>query len=220
MKSIVMAAVAAAVMSGFAAPGFAAGTRDPGVNARQANQRERIQQGVKSGELTRRETRKVAEEQRDVRQLERAYKSDGTLTAAERADLHHEQNQASRDLYRQKHDAQDRPAVPAIPAVPGGPGVPAVRAVRAVPPGVRAAGVNQRQANQTGRIVQGVKSGELTRNEAKELRTERRDIRQLEQSYKSDGTLTKDERQDLHQQLNQQSKEIHEEKHDDESRPN
>jgi hypothetical protein len=199
MKSIVMAAVAAALMSGFAAEGFAAGTRDPGVNARQASQRARVQQGVKSGELTRRETRKVVEEQRDVRQLERAYKSDGTLTARERADLHHEQNQASRSIYRQKHDAQDRPAVP---------------------PAVRDPGVNQRQANQTGRIMQGVRTGELTRDEATELRTERRDIRQLEQGYKSDGTLTKGERKDLHQQLNQQSREIHEEKHDEESRPN
>ena len=85
-----------------------AGTHDPRVNARQVHQRERIQQGVRSGELTRRETRKLAGEQRDIRQLERAYKSDGQLTGAERRDLHHEQNQASRDIYRQKHDAQDR----------------------------------------------------------------------------------------------------------------
>jgi Skp family chaperone for outer membrane proteins len=174
--------------------------RDPGVNARQHNQQERIQQGVRSGELTRRETARLREEQRDVRQLERAYKSDGTLTAGERADLHHEQNQASRDVYRQKHDEQDRPGASTVPAA------------------VRDPGVNQRQANQTGRIVQGVKSGELTHDEAQELRTERRDIRELEQSYKSDGALTKDERQDLHQQLNQQSQEIHEEKHDDETR--
>src|ERR1044072_9854744 len=82
--------------------------RDPGVNARQHNQRERIQQSVKSGELTRRETGRLVEEQRVVRQLERAYKSDGTLTGAERRDLHHEQNQASRDIYRQKHDEQTR----------------------------------------------------------------------------------------------------------------
>ena len=170
-------------------------TRDPGVNARQHNQRERIQQGVRSGELTRRETGKLLEEQRDVRQFERAYKSDGTLTDAERRDLHHEQNQASRDIYRQKHDEQDRP-----------------------PAAVRDPGVNQRQANQTGRIVQGVKSGELTHGEAQELRTERRDIRDLEQTYKSDGTLTGTERQDLHQQLNQQSREIYEEKHDEETR--
>ena len=93
----------------FAAGSAAAdGTRSPGVNARQHNQHARIHQGVKSGELTRREAHKVREEQRDVRQLERAYKSDGKLTRRERADLHHEQNQASRDIYRQKHDEQDR----------------------------------------------------------------------------------------------------------------
>jgi Skp family chaperone for outer membrane proteins len=170
-------------------------TRDPGVNARQHTQRDRIQQGVKSGELTRRETGRLANEQRDIRQLEREYKSDGTLTGAERRDLHQEQSQASRHIYAQKHDGQDRP-----------------------PAAVRDPGVNQRQANQTGRIAQGVKSGELTRDEAQELRTERRDIRGLEQTYKSDGTLTRDERQDLHQQLNQQSQEIYEEKHDEEKR--
>jgi len=172
-----------------------ANTRDPGVNQRQHNQRERIQQGVKSGELTRRETGRLAEEQRDIRQLERGYKSDGKLTEAERRDLHHEQNQASRDIYRQKHDAQDRP-----------------------PAAVRDPGVNERQANQTARIQQGVKSGELTHGEAQELRTERRDIRDLEHTYKEDGTLTHDERQDLQQQLNQQSHEIYEEKHDEETR--
>lgn len=85
------------------------GVRDPRVNARQVNQQARIQQGVRSGELTRRETHKLREEQRDVRQLERAYKSDGKLTGAERRDLHHEQNQASRDIYKQKHDAQAKP---------------------------------------------------------------------------------------------------------------
>ena len=78
--------------------------------------------------------------------------------------------------------------------------------------------VNARQQNQRERIQQGVKSGELTHGEAQELRTERRDIRDLEQTYKSDGTLTHEERQDLHQQLNHQSQEIYEEKHDDETR--
>jgi hypothetical protein len=84
------------------------GTRDPRVNTRQHTQHDRIRQGVRTGELTGHETRKLAEGQRDVRQLERAYKSDGTLTGAERRDLHHEQNQARRDIYKQKHDAQER----------------------------------------------------------------------------------------------------------------
>ncbi|MFC4309051.1 hypothetical protein ACFPN2_08165 [Steroidobacter flavus] len=172
-----------------------AGVRDPGVNARQQNQRQRIQQGVRSGELTRRETGKLAREQRDVRQLERAYKSDGELTRAERVDLHQEQNQASRDIYQQKHDAQDRP-----------------------PAAVRDPGVNQRQANQTGRIVNGVKTGELTHDEAQELRDGRREIRQTEQAYKADGTLTRDERIDLHQDLNQQSRDIYDAKHNEQTR--
>jgi hypothetical protein len=86
------------------------------------------------------------------------------------------------------------------------------------PPAVRDPGVNQRQANQTGRIVNGVKSGELTHDEAQDLRNGRRDIRQTEQEYKSDGTLTRDERIDLHQDLNQQSHDIYEAKHDEETR--
>lgn len=176
-----------------------AGTRDPRVNARQQNQHQRIKQGVRSGELTRRETGALAREQRDIRQLEREYKSDGELTRAERVDLHQEQNQASRHIYNQKHDAQDRP-------------------VASPPPGVRDPGVNRRQANQTGRIVNGVKSGELTHDEATELRDGRQEIRQTEREYKADGTLTRDERIDLHQDLNQQSKDIYEAKHNDVTR--
>src|SRR4051812_10540933 len=105
---ILGAIVATLITSAAMADAPARGVHDPRINARQHHQRERIQQGVRSGELTRHETRRLAEEQRDVRQLERAYKSDGTLTGAERRDLRHEQNQASRDIYRQKHDAQDR----------------------------------------------------------------------------------------------------------------
>lgn len=176
-----------------------AGVRDPSVNSRQQNQQQRVRQGVRSGELTRRETGKLVEEQRDVRQLERAYKSDGQLTQGERADLYHEQNQASRDIYNQKHDAQGRPAT-------------------TPPAAVRDPGVNQRQANQTTRIADGVKSGELTHDEAQDLRDGRREIRQTEQEYKSDGALTRDERTDLQQDLNQQGRDIHEAKHNEEVR--
>jgi hypothetical protein len=111
MKTFSIVAAAAVALIGFADVTYAhdrPGVRDPGVNARQVNQRDRIRQGVRSGELTRRETRRVVETQRDVRQLERAYKSDGVLTRRERADLHREQNQASRQIYRQKHDGQER----------------------------------------------------------------------------------------------------------------
>lgn len=78
--------------------------------------------------------------------------------------------------------------------------------------------VNARQENQKDRIVHGVASGELTKKEAKELVEERRDIKQLEQGYKSDGVLTTKERKDLHQQLDQAGEEIREEKHDQQQR--
>jgi hypothetical protein len=172
-----------------------AGNRDPGVNHRQHNQQHRIQQGVKSGELTRGETRRLQTEQRHIRHEERAYKADGRLTRAERADLHRDQNHASRDIYRQKHDAQQRP-----------------------PAAVRDPGVNARQHNQHDRIAQGVRSGSLTRDEAQGLRAEQRSIRQEERQYKSDGTLTREERKDLHQDLNVASQSIYNEKHDAETR--
>jgi hypothetical protein len=173
----------------------AAGTRDPGVNHRQHNQQHRIQQGVKSGELTRAETRGLAAEQRHIRHEEARYKADGQLTRAERADLHRDLNRSRRHLYNEKHDAQRRP-----------------------PAAVRDPGVNARQHNQHDRIAQGVRSGALTRDEAQGLRTEQRAIRQEERQYKSDGMLTKDERKDLHQDLNAASRSIYDEKHDAETR--
>jgi hypothetical protein len=162
------------------------------VNKRQQQQAERIKKGVRSGELTRKEARGIANERRDIKDVEREYRSDGTLTKRERADLDQRLDDASVDIARQKHDAQDR-----APADPG---------------------VNARQENQAGRIVQGVASGELTRKEAGELVEEHRDIKQLERDYKSDGTLTGDERRDLHQQLDQAGDEIREEKHDAQQR--
>jgi hypothetical protein len=84
--------------------------------------------------------------------------------------------------------------------------------------GTRDPGVNQRQHNQQDRIAQGVRSGSLTKDEAKGLRGEQRTIRQEERQYKSDGALTRDERKDLQQDLNTASRNIYGEKHDAETR--
>src|SRR5438067_11197093 len=83
-----------------------AGTADPVVNQRQVNQHERIEQGIASGELTKREATRLKVEQRAIRAEERAFKSDGKLTKAERKQLNRDLNRSSRDIYHQKHDAQ------------------------------------------------------------------------------------------------------------------
>ena len=80
-------------------------------------------------------------------------------------------------------------------------------------------GINHRQDKQGERIRQGVRSGELTRAEAKDLREDRRDIRKEERAYKSDGHLSKVERRDLHHDMNDLSKDIHSAKHDADKRP-
>lgn len=80
----------------------------PRLDAREANQRQRVAQGVRSGELTRPETRRLVHGQVELRRMEAHAKSDGVVTARERARLHAEANQQSRRIYRQKHDGQTR----------------------------------------------------------------------------------------------------------------
>ena len=109
MNSWTATTLLSAAVFGISLSAFAdRGTRDPGVNARQQHQTDRIKQGVRSGELTRNEAHELREDRRDIKQLEKAYKSDGTLTGAERRDLHHELNQNSKNIYKQKHDGQTR----------------------------------------------------------------------------------------------------------------
>jgi len=82
--------------------------RDPGVNRRQANQQDRIRQGARSGELTGREVRTLEWKEARVAELERRLKADGTLSPSERAKLQAELDRLSKEIYRQKHDAQTR----------------------------------------------------------------------------------------------------------------
>ena len=82
--------------------------KTPGVDARQKVQKERIKEGMKSGELTKREARDLVREQKKIKRNETKAKADGDVTARERAKLQREQNRASKHIARQKHDQQNR----------------------------------------------------------------------------------------------------------------
>jgi hypothetical protein len=103
-----LCAVAAAVLS---ASAFAAsaGTETPRIDRRQAHQEQRIDQGIASGELTRRETHRLERQQTVINSAEDRAKADGAVTAQERKRLTRMQNKASHRIYRQKHDAQELP---------------------------------------------------------------------------------------------------------------
>jgi len=77
------------------------------INQRQHNEQARIQQGVHNRELTRRETGRLQAEQAKIRVDER-FARKGKFTPAERFRIEREQQKASRDIYQQKHDGQDR----------------------------------------------------------------------------------------------------------------
>lgn len=80
----------------------------PRADAREWRQHERIQQGVRSGELTRPEAMRLRADQRHVRRVERRTKADGNVTPAERARLQNMQNRESARIYRLKHNDRVR----------------------------------------------------------------------------------------------------------------
>ena len=74
--------------------------------------------------------------------------------------------------------------------------------------------INQRQANLDARIDAGVRSGDLTRNEAMRLRAEFRDLARLEAHYRASYGLSPAERRDLDMRFDRLSARIRFERND------
>jgi uncharacterized membrane protein YebE (DUF533 family) len=79
-----------------------------GIGDRQKNQRARITQGVKNGELTRHEAKKLIREQRHIKRMKMRAKADGTITAKERWRIQKAQDRASRHIFLLKHNNRTR----------------------------------------------------------------------------------------------------------------
>ena len=103
-KSIIAAIIAAT----FALPGFvlAQTTSTPRIDERQANQEKRIDQGVKSGELNKKEAARLEKGQARIQKMENKAMADGKMTKKEKARIEHAQNVESRKIRREKHDKQ------------------------------------------------------------------------------------------------------------------
>ena len=116
---------------------------------RDVNQQERIEQGLKSGELSTKEAGHLEREQQHVDRMEAHDLKDGHISAAEQARLTKAQNTASADIYKQKHDAQT-----------GNPNSASSQRMQADV---------QRNVNQQQRIQNGMENGSLTNREAGRL---------------------------------------------------
>ena len=78
----------------------------PRVDQREASQQARIDAGVASGQINRREARRLEREQARIRAAERHAKADGVVTPQERRHLQPLQQQADANIRAEKHDAQ------------------------------------------------------------------------------------------------------------------
>lgn len=107
-RKVPVIATAVALVLAAGAPAFA-GDHTPRLDKREHHQAHRIVNGVRSGELTRPETRRLVNGQQHLRRVERHAKADGDVTARERARLEVAADRQSARIYRQKHDGQERP---------------------------------------------------------------------------------------------------------------
>jgi methionine-rich copper-binding protein CopC len=82
----------------------------PTINQRKVDQQDRIANGVKSGQLTAGETSHLEHQEAGINKEERGMRAqdNGRLTKQDRKTIRKQQNQESRRIYRDKHNAAKR----------------------------------------------------------------------------------------------------------------
>jgi hypothetical protein len=171
--------------------------KEGSVNDRRADQQQRIANGVQSGQLTAGETKNLESRGAD---LNREIKDDrqangGKLTGQERQQVNKQQNNLSKSIYKDKHNAN-----------------------------VAHYGnneVGQRRENQQDRIAQGIRSGQMTAGEA--ARTENRE-QGINQQIHADrqangGKLTRAEKKRINKEQNGARRQIYRQKHNNKVAP-
>jgi len=165
---------------------------NPGeVAQRKENQQDRIANGVKSGQLTAGETANLETKEAAINGETRADRAanGGKLTAAEKQQVNKQQNQLSKQIYNDKHNANT--------AHYGN------------------NEVGQRRENQQDRIAQGIKSGQLTAGETAKLENQQKNINQQVHADRAanGGKLTSGEKAQINKEQNHASKNIYNKKH-------
>ena len=74
------------------------------IDARRANEARRIEEGRSAGQLSWREYNYLKRQQAQIAENERRAKADGYVSPEERRRLNNQLDQASRDIYRLKHN--------------------------------------------------------------------------------------------------------------------
>ena len=80
----------------------------PVIDQREANQEQRIDKGIESGQLNEREANRLNKQQEHINKIEDKAKSDGVVTKKERARINHAQDRTSHNIAHEKHDRQGK----------------------------------------------------------------------------------------------------------------
>jgi hypothetical protein len=163
----------------------------PTIAQRKENQQDRIANGVQSGQLTAGETSKLETKEAAINGETRADRAanGGKLTAAEKQQVNKQQNQLSKQIYNDRHNANTA--------------------------NYGNSKVGQRQENQQDRIAQGIKSGQLTAGETAKLENQQKGINQQVKADRAanGGKLTPGEKTQINKEQNAASKNIYNKKH-------
>ena len=102
MKRLVTLMIAAGLASSIS-PVLAG---DQKVSKRQHKEQVRINQGVKSGQLTGKERTRLQNEENLIKIEHAQAMSDGKMTKRERTDIRHDQNRLNKDIKHKKHNVK------------------------------------------------------------------------------------------------------------------
>jgi hypothetical protein len=165
--------------------------KEGSVNDRRQDQQQRIANGVQSGQMTAGETKRIEGREASVNSEIRADRSanGGKLTAQERQHVNQQQNNISKSIYTDKHNANQ--------AHFGN------------------NEVGQRRENQQDRIANGIRNGSMTAGEAARTAGREQNINRHIAADRgaNGGKLTAQERQNINRRQNGASRQIYRQKH-------
>lgn len=165
---------------------------------RDVNQENRIEQGLKSGQLSTGEAAKLERGEARIDRMEKNALKDGTLSPEEAARIQRTQNQESARINKLDNNA-----------VSGNPNSLSSQRMQADV---------QRNINQQNRIEQGVQSGALTNKETAHLERGQGRIDRKEARVGADGHVSAREQARIQHAENKQSNKIYREKHNNHTR--
>jgi len=198
MKKIQLHSAVCAALLSAATLGIAQAQTTGSEVQRDVNQQQRIEQGLKSGELTTKEAAKLEQGEAKIEREQARALQDGKLTPAEKAKIQADQNRESAAIQKLKTNDQT-----------GNPNSASSQRMQADV---------QRNVNQQQRIENGVKSGSLNKREVAGLERGQAKVDRREARAGRDGHVGAKEEARIQASENRQSKRIFKEKHDAEVR--